>query len=164
MLPAAIAEGDTVSTATAQHAIGGSTNTAVCGAPVQRARTQTSSDARIPRSSTPRLTLQLVHTRTARPSLDTVRVPSSGRGRQSRLRELPLFEGPGDSSGTAILSYLRSTLSSGQHTSEGPSNGILEAENGAGTAALSTGSCKTALRAAGKVQRTSRLPRIVERS
>ena len=28
---------------------------------------------------------------------------SSGRGRQSRLRELPLFEGPGDSSGTAIL-------------------------------------------------------------
>src|SRR5215471_10956059 len=29
---------------------------------------------------------------------------SSGRGRQSRLRELPLCEGPGDSSGTAILS------------------------------------------------------------
>jgi hypothetical protein len=31
-------------------------------------------------------------------------LPSSGRGRQSRLRELPLCEGPGDSSGTAIVS------------------------------------------------------------
>jgi hypothetical protein len=31
-------------------------------------------------------------------------LPSSGLERQSRLRELPLFEGPGDSSGTAILS------------------------------------------------------------
>ena len=38
-------------------------------------RTQTSSDTRIPRSSTPRLTLQLVHARTPAASQDTVRAP-----------------------------------------------------------------------------------------